>query len=153
MYPYISIDTTAAWKKLRFILSVRTNFHMTDSLSIAVQALASRILMSVSVDETMLPRQVNLPTSFRELPFTVEMSPVWLKHIFRLVRIDIEDNACSDLFHTIKLSFGLYGSICQKRCIIGVVSVGNCFAGYLLLLVFVSLRPFSLILSIDILNT
>ena len=33
VHPYCSIDTIAAWKKLRFILSVRFDFHMTDSLS------------------------------------------------------------------------------------------------------------------------
>ncbi len=33
VHPYSSIDTTAAWKKLRFILSVRSDFHMSDSLS------------------------------------------------------------------------------------------------------------------------
>ena len=39
---------TAAWKKkLHFILSVRSDF-----LSIVVQAFASRVLMSISVDET-----------------------------------------------------------------------------------------------------
>ena len=32
LHPYSSIDTTAAWKKMRFILSVRSDFHMTDSL-------------------------------------------------------------------------------------------------------------------------
>ena len=37
VHPYSSIDTTAAWKKLRFILSVKSDFHMTDSLSIAYQ--------------------------------------------------------------------------------------------------------------------
>ncbi len=52
---YSSIDTTAAWKKLHFILSVRSDFHMTDSFSIAVHAFASRVLMSVSVDDTLLP--------------------------------------------------------------------------------------------------
>ena len=31
VHPYSSIDTTAAWKKLRFILSVRSDFHMIDS--------------------------------------------------------------------------------------------------------------------------
>ena len=36
VHPYSSIDMTAAWKKLRFILSVRSDFHITDSLSIAV---------------------------------------------------------------------------------------------------------------------
>ena len=31
VHPYISIDSIAAWKKLRFILSVRSDFHMIDS--------------------------------------------------------------------------------------------------------------------------
>ena len=34
------MDTTAAWKKNYFILSDRSGFHMTDSLSIAVHAFA-----------------------------------------------------------------------------------------------------------------
>ena len=54
------------------------DFHMTESLSVAAHAFASRVSMSVSVDETLLPRQVNLSTCFRELPFSVEMSPVCL---------------------------------------------------------------------------
>ena len=33
VHPYSSIDTTAAWKKLHFILSVRSDFHMINSLS------------------------------------------------------------------------------------------------------------------------
>ena len=56
MHPYSSIDTTAAWKKLHFILSVKYDFHMTNRLSIAVHAFACRVSMSVSVDETLLPR-------------------------------------------------------------------------------------------------
>ena len=52
MNPYNSIDTTATWKKLRFILSVRSDFHMTDSLSIGVHA--SYVLMPFLVDETLL---------------------------------------------------------------------------------------------------
>ena len=47
MHPYSSIDTTAAWKKLRFILSVRSDFHMIESLSIAVHAFVSRVSMSL----------------------------------------------------------------------------------------------------------
>ena len=54
VHPYSSIDTTAAWKKLRFILSVRSDFHMIDSLSIAVHAFVSRVSMSFSFDETLL---------------------------------------------------------------------------------------------------
>ena len=52
-------------KKLRFILSVTSDFHMTDSLSIAVHAFASRMLMSFSVDETLFPSLVNLSTSLK----------------------------------------------------------------------------------------
>ena len=46
MHPYSIIDTTAAWKKLRFILSVRSDFHMIDSLSIVVHAFVSHVSMS-----------------------------------------------------------------------------------------------------------
>ena len=56
VHAYGSIDTTAAWKKLRFILSVRSDFHMIESLSIAVHAFVSRVSMSFLVDETLLPR-------------------------------------------------------------------------------------------------
>ena len=38
LHPYSSIDTTAAWKKLRFILTVRSDFQKTGSLSMAVHA-------------------------------------------------------------------------------------------------------------------
>ena len=54
VHPYSSIDTTAAWKKLRFILSVRSDFHMTNNLLIAVHTFVSCVSMSVSVDETLL---------------------------------------------------------------------------------------------------
>ena len=47
---------------------------MIDNPSIAVHAFASRILISFSVDETLLPSYVNLSTDFREPPFSVEMS-------------------------------------------------------------------------------
>ena len=56
VHPYSSIDTTAAWKKLRFISSVRSDFDMIECLSIAVHAFVSRVSMSFSVDETLLPR-------------------------------------------------------------------------------------------------
>ena len=46
----------AAWKKQYFILLDRSGFHMTDSLSKVVHAFASHMLMSFSVDKTLLPR-------------------------------------------------------------------------------------------------
>ena len=42
MHLYSSIDTTDAWKKLRFILSDKSDSNMIDSLSIAVHAFVSR---------------------------------------------------------------------------------------------------------------
>ena len=56
MHPYSSIDATAAWKKLRFILSVRSDFHIIDSLLIAVYAFVNLVSMSFSVDATLLTR-------------------------------------------------------------------------------------------------
>ena len=54
---HITVSTRpSAWKKLRFILSVRSNFHMTSSLSIAVHAFVSCLLISLWVDEILLPR-------------------------------------------------------------------------------------------------
>ena len=51
---------------------------MIKSLSIAVHAFVSRVSMSFSVDETLLPRYVSLSTSFREVPSSVVKSLVWL---------------------------------------------------------------------------
>ena len=77
MHPYSSIDMTAAWKKLCFILSVRFDFHMIKSLSIAVHAFISRVSMSFSVDETLLPWEVNLSTSLREVPSSCYALTCW----------------------------------------------------------------------------
>ena len=53
--PYSSIYVTAAWKKLRFILSVRSDFQIIGNLLIAVYAFANLVSMSFSVDSTLLP--------------------------------------------------------------------------------------------------
>ena len=85
VHPYSSIDTTAAWKKeLCFILSDRSDFHITDSLLIIPHAFASHVLMSFSADETLLLRKVNLSISLREPPFSVGVLPLWLKHMYSL---------------------------------------------------------------------
>ena len=39
VHPYSSIDTTAPWKKLRFILSDESDFHLISNLTTAVHAL------------------------------------------------------------------------------------------------------------------
>ena len=125
-HPYSSTVTAAAWKKLRFILSVRSDFHMTDSLSIAVYAFASREWMSLSVDETLLPRWVNLPTSFSELPFSVEMSPLWLKPIYSVLGAlawrPMPTAVCSRLCSRVSAWVGAFA----RSAVIDVVDVRNC---------------------------
>ena len=54
VHPYSSMDTTAAWKKLYFIISDKFNFHMIDKQSIEVHAFAMRIPMSFSVYKLIL---------------------------------------------------------------------------------------------------
>ena len=56
VHPYSSMDTTAAPKKLCFILSDKSDFYMTDNLPIAVHAFTRRILMIFSVDEMLRRR-------------------------------------------------------------------------------------------------
>ena len=64
------------------VIIINIIINMIDSLSIAVHAFVSRVPMSFSVDETLFPRLVNLSTSFREVPSSVEISPACLKHIY-----------------------------------------------------------------------
>ena len=72
VHPYSNMDTTATWKKLCFILSERSNLHMTEILWIAVNAFDSRVLMS---------------TSFRKPPFNTEMPSFrfWLKQQYSVL--------------------------------------------------------------------
>ena len=65
VHPYSCIDSTASWKKSCFILSNRSEFDMSESLSIAVHAFDRCVLTSHSLDETLLPRYVNVSTNFR----------------------------------------------------------------------------------------
>ena len=63
----------------------RSDFHMIDSLLISVHAFARRVLMSLSVDEILLPRYMNFSTNLRELSLRVEMSLSWLKHMYSIL--------------------------------------------------------------------
>ena len=48
VHPYSSIDTTTSWKNCALFYLIWSNFHMTDSLSMALHPLASHVLMSFS---------------------------------------------------------------------------------------------------------
>ena len=102
VHPYSRIDTTAAWEKLRFILLDKSDFHMIDNLPIAVHTFASRMLMSFSVDETLLPRYVNLSTSFRVPPLCGDVSFLIKTHVLRFVCIQVEANAACCLLHAVQ---------------------------------------------------
>ena len=62
-----STDTSSACEKSCFILLDKSDFHMVDSLSIAILAFVRCILTSLSVDEMLLLKYKNLSTNFREL--------------------------------------------------------------------------------------
>ena len=73
------MDTVTAWKKPRFILSDSSGFYIIDNLSLTFYAFAWRILISLSVDEILLLRYVNL--SSKSLPLRVNMALSYLKHL------------------------------------------------------------------------
>ena len=111
------------------ILSDRSDFHMIDNLSIVVCGFTRRILMSLSVDKTLLPRWVNLSTNFRELPFRVEMSPSWLKHVYSLLSAfawrPMPLATCSRLCRRDSAWVG----VCKKCYVICIVCICNSFGG------------------------
>ena len=55
---------------------------MTDNLSIEFYAFAGHILISLSVDKTLLPRYVNSSIDFRQPLFNAEISPFLIKHMY-----------------------------------------------------------------------
>ena len=91
---------------------------MIDSLSIAVHALVSCVSMSFSVDKTLHPRKVNLSTSFREVLSSVEMSPVWLKHVYSVLWIltwrPMPVAACSKLCSSVSAWLSVYARIAMS---------------------------------------
>ena len=129
------------------------DFHMLKILLIAVHAFARYILISLSVDETLLPRYMNLSTNFPELLFRVEISPSWLKHMYCFVCIHMETNASSCLLQAMQQGFNLDRWICKKCYIICIVYIHNSFCGILSASCFFSVKQFSFIRSIDVQST
>ena len=90
VHSYSSITTITGWKKSRFILSNRSDFHMTDSWLTEVHTFTNHTLASLSVDETLLMRYLNLSTNFRSPPLRVEMVLSYLKHMYCFICIYVE---------------------------------------------------------------
>ena len=82
-------------EKMHFILSVKSDFRVTDRLSITVHSFASHVMMSISLDETLLPKYVNLSTSFRELTFSEEMSSILFAYTWRPMPEETRSRLCS----------------------------------------------------------
>ena len=74
---------------------------MIDNLSIAVHAFTKCILISLSVDEKLLPKYMNLSTNFKGSPYREEMAPFWLKHVFCFACIYVESNATCCLLQAV----------------------------------------------------
>ena len=126
VHPYNSIDTSTAFKKLGFILSVRYDFHMTDRLSIATHAFASPFwCLSRSMSHCFLDRWT-CPQVSKHTLYCGDVIILIKAHVFRLVCVHMESYASSCSFQTMLLGFGLGGCICQMRFVIDVVRVGNC---------------------------
>ena len=126
---HIAVSIRPLLGKMRFILSVRSDFHMTDNLSIAVDAFATHVLLSVSVDETLLPWYVNLSTCFRESSLCGDVTFLIKAHVFLLVCVDMEPYACGCSLQIMLWGFILGGYICLKRYVIGVVHISNYLCG------------------------
>ena len=82
VHPFSSMDTTAARKKLRFILLDRSDFYIIDNLTLAVHVFTKHLLISLSVDEALLPRYGNMSTNLREPPFWIEISSSVLTYVY-----------------------------------------------------------------------
>ena len=115
VWPNNSTDMATTWKIYHFILSVIFNFHIVNSLSIAVLVFPKRIL---SVDEILLPRFVKWFTNFRGWSYNVEKSVSCFKH---MNRIHIEANASCCLFHAMQQTFSLGRCICKNYLIIWII--------------------------------
>ncbi len=130
VHPYSSIDTTTAWRKLHFILSVRSDFYMTDTLSIAAHAFAAHAYWCLSwlMRHCFLGRGTCLLVSENYI-LCGDVTSLIKAHIFRLVCVDMEAYASGCSFQTMYQGFGLRVYICQKRYVIGVVCVSNSMCG------------------------
>ena len=78
--PYSIMDRATAWKKSRFILSDRLDFHMIDNLFHTF----ARLKLSLSVDEMLQPRCVKWSTNFRDSSF------LFKTHVFCFTYIHVE---------------------------------------------------------------
>ena len=98
-HPYSSTDTAITRKKSSIILSEISDFHMIDYQSISVNAFPKRMLTSLSEDEILLPRNLNLTTKLR--------GSLFIAHKLCLICVQVEAKIFSCLIKTIQQVFSL----------------------------------------------
>ena len=123
---------------------------MTNTPLIAFYAFTSRVWMSLSVDETPLPRKVNL-TCFKDPLFWVKMSPLWWRHMYSVLSAftlrPMPPAASSRLWR----KFMAWVGVLAKRAVPSTQSTSLIVcARYLLFLFFCSLKPLFFTISIDV---
>ena len=121
--------TQPQFKKNYLILSKTSPLQMIDSLLIAVQVFSRSKLISLSLDEILLPRYVNWFTYFRGIPFRAKIAPFLFKtRELRFIRIPIEVNASRCLLYVIQSRICSGSCIYEKCKIICVVWVCHSFS-------------------------
>ena len=112
------------------------------------------MLTSPTVDEVLLPSNMNSLINFSGVPFNYEMVPSLLKHLKSVLsKLTLRQMRFAAFFKLCCRILSLIRCFCKKRLIIHVVCTGNSGAWYRLLLVFFTLRPFSFIWSLDVCST
>ena len=153
VHPHSNIDTAIALKKSYFILSDRSDFHMINNLSIVVHTFARHMLTSLSVDEILLPRYVNLSSNFRGLLLKVEMAPCHLKHtnslLFAFMQMQMPPAACSRLCSRDLAWAGVFARSNRSPCSLHLLEFLQDIVCFLLFFFFFSVKPFSFIRSIN----
>lgn len=76
--PYTRTDSTMALKKFLFKEPDNQDLQIIVNLSRALQASATLVLTSFSVEHMLLPRWMNCSTFFKAFSLTVFISPFWL---------------------------------------------------------------------------
>ena len=133
-------------KKSRFILSDRSDFRNINNLSIVVHTFARCILTSLSVDEILLPRYVNLTTKFRRLPLLVEVPPSRLKYIYSVlffIHMECNTFCCSRLCSRDSAWAGVFARSVRASASESVS------AGYRLILAFFLVSSYFLLLDLS----
>ena len=149
---YSSVYITAAWKKSHSILLDRWDFHMINSLLIAVQA-SARHMTWLLVDETLLPRYMNLYTNFKGIYSDLHCELLIKTYVLRFVHVHVETNAFCSLLPTMLRGFGFGRCICKKYYVNCIVYLRNSFCRISSCSCFFSVNSFSFIRSIDVLTT